>query len=78
MALSACKQTHVVLEPVSDGGPQVTAISTGNGHTCAIKGGALYCWGRNEDGQLGIGTRMDSPTPVRVGQDSDWTAVATG
>jgi alpha-tubulin suppressor-like RCC1 family protein len=33
-----------------------TKITVGDGHTCGISGGSIYCWGRNEAGQLGIGT----------------------
>lgn len=33
-----------------------TKISTGDGHTCGISGGSIWCWGRNEAGQIGIGT----------------------
>jgi alpha-tubulin suppressor-like RCC1 family protein len=55
-------------------------VSVGQGHVCAVtRDGALYCWGRNTDGQLGIGT--DEPqlrTPARVGTSSDYRAVAAG
>lgn len=50
----------------------VVAIAGGDFSTCAIlSGGALKCWGRNESGQLGIGTEMDVlvPTPV-IGLES--------
>lgn len=72
VAASACTQTHVVLDSRS--------ISTGDGHTCAIKGGALYCWGKNDEGQLGVGVtdRQPHPSPMRVGTEADWRAVATG
>ncbi len=38
-----------------------------NYHTCAIAtGGSLKCWGRNYEGQLGIGGtgQQDSPADV--------------
>jgi alpha-tubulin suppressor-like RCC1 family protein len=33
-----------------------TKIAVGDGHTCGISGGSVWCWGRNESGQLGLGT----------------------
>ena len=34
-----------------------TKVAVGDGHTCGIiSGGSIYCWGRNEAGQLGLGT----------------------
>ncbi len=36
-------------------------------HTCAItKAGALYCWGRNDFGQVGNNSTSDRLTPVKV------------
>ena len=43
-------------------------------YTCAIKGGALYCWGYNGFGQLGGGGII---TPV-TNMNSGVTAVAAG
>jgi alpha-tubulin suppressor-like RCC1 family protein len=45
----------------------ITAITTGTGHTCAIRsGGALICWGNNRWGEIGDGTTTNRlvPTPV--------------
>ncbi len=43
-------------------------ISPGEHHTCAVTAaGAAKCWGRNDDyGQLGNGTKSNSPTPIQV------------
>lgn len=49
------------------GGKDVAQISAGGNHTCAIdSGGAAHCWGRGDEGQLGIGeqTSMTWPFPV--------------
>jgi len=44
-----------------------TAFTTGAYHTCAVLGsGALRCWGRNDNAQLGNGTYTSSSTPVPV------------
>jgi len=46
------------------------AVSAGDRHTCGLaRGGALYCWGSNEVGQLGTGDAVgrDEPTLVAGG-----------
>ena len=54
------------------------ALAAGGDHTCAIRQGALYCWGRNTQGQLGDGTTENRHAPTRVGTDMDWSAVIAG
>jgi len=44
----------------------VTAVAGAYYHTCAVKDGALYCWGRNDFGQLGDGTRTNRNAPTAV------------
>lgn len=63
-----------VPSPVLDSGggwfKKVKSISTGSGHTCAIAfdDSKAYCWGSNDNGQLGFGSITPSsqsyPTPV--------------
>jgi alpha-tubulin suppressor-like RCC1 family protein len=45
----------------SDGlaGKTVTALIASYNHTCAIASGAVFCWGSNESGQLGIQVAKD-------------------
>lgn len=63
-----------------DGLPAWTAVSAGFGHTCAIAGGQLLCWGVNDRGQLGRDTSgADDGTPAPVTSPvTDWIAVAAG
>jgi alpha-tubulin suppressor-like RCC1 family protein len=49
----------------------VTDVSAGANHTCAIVYGSLYCWGRNNNGQLGLGDTTDRNAPVKVNFPSD-------
>lgn len=49
------------LAPVQLGAGKVAAaITAGRDHTCALlDGGRVQCWGRNADGQLGLGDMQD-------------------
>lgn len=44
----------------------VTNVYAGGNSTCAVKTGALYCWGRNDQGQLGDNTIIDRALPTIV------------
>ena len=50
------------------GGRQLSKLSVGWEHVCGIELGSnlLYCWGRNDNGDLGDGTAVDRTTPVEV------------
>jgi alpha-tubulin suppressor-like RCC1 family protein len=67
-----------VLRPTrGNGGPYAT-LAVGQGHACAIdREGALYCWGRNTTGELGVGEEPgQARAPLRVGEASDWVDIA--
>jgi alpha-tubulin suppressor-like RCC1 family protein len=54
-------------------------ISAGDYHTCGRRSDrSLWCWGRNDSGQLGVGDRGNRDAPVRVGVWSDWVEVSAG
>jgi len=47
-------------------------------HTCALtSGGALYCWGRGVEGQLGLGDNKERAAPTLV-KESGVSAVGVG
>ncbi|MCL1865424.1 MAG: hypothetical protein FWF73_06390 [Spirochaetes bacterium] len=46
---------------------EVKAISAGYSHTVTVKDdGTVWAWGRNNEGQLGDGTKTSTSTPIRV------------
>ncbi|MBS2031711.1 MAG: tandem-95 repeat protein [Deltaproteobacteria bacterium] len=55
-------------------------VAVGENHSCAVKtSGALYCWGRELDGQLGVPNpnfNLSTPDPQHVGPPDDWAEVA--
>ena len=54
------------------------AVTLGNWHSCGIRAGeALYCWGLNYGGELGLGDYVNRPEPTLLGP-ADWKQVATG
>jgi alpha-tubulin suppressor-like RCC1 family protein len=70
-------------------GRPVDAIAAGADHTCAVlRGGRLECWGRNSEGQLGLGdstNRGDQPgqmgdslAAVDLGEGAVAVGVAAG
>lgn len=79
---------QTVLSPVQVGSlSNWTHIAGGDEHSLAINSnGNLFTWGRNQFGQLGLGTVDVPPTattydyssPVQVGALTTWTAIAAG
>lgn len=59
----------ILPEPVSVAGlpGDVTAVMACNFFTCALtRSGSVWCWGRNQGGQLGDGTMTDRYTPAEA------------
>jgi len=63
----------------------VEAIAAGQRHTCALRAGAVYCWGANGYGQLGGATqtpagapRTSDPTPTQVPGLTNIVQIAAG
>lgn len=61
------------------------AVAAGGEHTCAIANNdessanrRLHCWGKNNYGQLGIGSRQQMSKPEPVDSGSQWLSITTG
>lgn len=59
---------HLILDPNAISQPSFEGdIAAGRYHSCAIRGGGVWCWGLNDGGQLGNGGNLlTSPVPVPV------------
>lgn len=56
-----------------------TSVDAGGRHTCAIQSGnVLFCWGLNDEGQLGDGSLIDTNVPNQVGTETVWDKVSAG
>jgi alpha-tubulin suppressor-like RCC1 family protein len=65
--------------PVS-GGRRFASISAGFTHTCGVEAqtGVAFCWGRNDSGGLGDGTRSDHLTPTPVASTDRFAMIVAG
>jgi alpha-tubulin suppressor-like RCC1 family protein len=60
---------HAAPAPVTLGSPPraALAVSAGGAHTCALDAdGQIWCWGANDQGQLGTPPSADQSAPVAV------------
>ena len=65
--------------PATCTGNAITQVSAGGGHACLVRtDDSLWCWGRNDRGQIGDGTRTPRAQPVRVAAIEEVAAVAAG
>lgn len=51
--------------------PHARALATSASHTCALRKAGVFCWGANDDGQLGDRTTTRSEVPVRAQIDAE-------
>ncbi|AKU98171.1 BNR repeat domain protein [Labilithrix luteola] len=59
----------------------IVGIASGTSHVCALShGGGLFCWGANDQGQLGSGTlgTQELPAPVSLPEGVQAVAVFAG
>ncbi|CAN5800684.1 hypothetical protein BH09MYX1_BH09MYX1_63700 [soil metagenome] len=73
------KTHHLTYQGVVGLPPGATDVAAaGVGSACSLVRSQVFCWGRNDDGQLGDGTTEDRLTPVRVVGLDSVNAIAVG
>lgn len=83
-SLAACIQSVEVLTTVDAGAPDsgppsgAFSLSGGDYHACAVRGGPLWCWGANENGEAAAGDAGLAMAPLQVGSDRSWVSVTCG
>jgi alpha-tubulin suppressor-like RCC1 family protein len=70
---------RAVPQPVA-GERHFAGVAAGAFHSCALADGTgeLYCWGRNDHGQLGTGGTVDRPAPAPVVGNLTFVQVIAG
>jgi len=56
----------------------VAVIAAGGRHSCAVLSAKAYCWGANDNGQLGDGDLESRDVPEPVASDVEFSQVTTG
>lgn len=66
--------------PIEVTGPRTwTQLAAKARHTCGLRGGELWCWGDNSDGQLGLGDSGNFRSePEQVGMATNWERLGAG
>jgi len=72
------KQSNTVVRGGNVYRNEYQRVSCGYNSTFEIRGGTLWAWGSNFNGQLGDGTNNDHEWPVQIGTDNTWHSIAAG
>jgi len=76
---AVCRGTNDRGQAGASVGTGFVALATGISHTCALDAeGVAVCWGANEGGQLGDGSRTDRTSPVPVSTNLRFESLTAG
>lgn len=68
---TSCNTVTPAIAASALAGKNVTKVSVGTNHACALANATVFCWGDNSHGQLGNKTTTSSSVPVAVNIGSD-------
>lgn len=72
----ACTRSHHALDLCSELHQGSITFLSHPERSCGIQvGGALYCWGSNPAGQLGIGNTTSMPRPTLIASGETWASL---
>lgn len=79
-ATETCSTTPVRVTGMTG---SVTHLALGSNHSCAIADAQIYCWGRNDRGQLGVAPSRTAPRelsyrPLKLDHSDPATAISAG
>lgn len=76
---AVCRGTNDRGQAGASVGSGFAALAVGNAHTCGLDDeGVAMCWGANDGGQLGDGSRTDRSSPVPVRTDLRFEQLTAG
>jgi alpha-tubulin suppressor-like RCC1 family protein len=75
---STTPESSVDAEPDAPAIGNGLGLSVGQYHSCALEGGAVFCWGAGRDGALGNGDEADRTRPTRVALEVPVAEIAGG
>lgn len=84
LLVAGCAEEALPLFTPLDGGVDggqpfgVELVAAGFEHTCAIHQGALFCWGGNSDGELGVGDTLPRTRPTPLDAGVGWVELGVG
>ena len=58
--------------------PGFDPLAAQTSNPVALPNGAIWSWGKNANGQLGLGNTTYYSSPMQIGALTTWTAVTTG